>query len=83
MMVSGAKKQIDVSRLKADLAAASVELLSAHCAADRVRLQYSLQDVVTFGERRALRRAIASAEALHSFFSQIEAQINHEEGTNG
>jgi hypothetical protein len=83
MMVSGAKKQIDIARLKADLAAASVELLSAHCAADRVRLQYSLQDVVTFGERRALRRAIASAEALHSFFSQLEAQINHEEGTNG
>jgi hypothetical protein len=82
-MMSGTKKQVDIARLKADLAAASVELLSAHCAADRVRLQYSPQDVVTFGERRALRRAIASAEALHSFFSQIEAQINHEEGTNG
>ena len=82
-MMSGTKKQIDIARLKADLAAASVELLSAHCAADRVRLQYSTQDVVTFGGRRALRRAIASAEALHSFFSQIEAQINHEEGTNG
>jgi hypothetical protein len=82
-MVSGTKKQIDIARLKADLAAASVELLSAHCAADRVRLQYSPQDVVAFGERRALRRAIASAEALHSFFSQIEAQINHEESMNG
>jgi hypothetical protein len=82
-MVSGTKKQIDIARLKADLAAASIELLSAHCAADRVRLQYSPQDVVAFGERRALRRAIASAQALHSFFSQIEAQINHDESTNG
>jgi hypothetical protein len=82
-MMSGTKKQIDVARLKADLAAASVELLSAHCAADRVRLRYSPQDVVTFGERRALRRAIASAEALHRFFSQIEAHINNEEGANG
>lgn len=81
-MVSGAKKQIDIARLKADLAAASVELLSAHCAADRVRLQYSPQDIVAFGERRALQRAIASAEALHSFFSKIGAQINHEEGAN-
>ena len=52
MMVPGTKKQVDIARLKADLAAASVELLSAHCAADRVRLQYSTQDVVTFGERR-------------------------------
>ncbi len=83
MMVSGARKQIDVARLKADVAAASVEMLSAHCATDRVRLQYSPQDIVTFGERRALRRAIVSAEALHSFFSQIEAQINHEERANG
>ena len=79
-MVSGTKKQLDIARLKADLAAASVELLSAHCAADRVRLQYSPQDIVTFGERRALQRAISSAEALHRFFSQIGAQIKHEEG---
>jgi hypothetical protein len=80
-MVSGAKKQLDIARLKADLAAAGVELLSAHCAADRVRLQYSPQDIVAFGERRALQRAIASAEALHRFFSQIAAQIN-EAGAN-
>ena len=51
-MVPAVKKQIDVNRLKADLAAAAVELLSAHCAADRVRLQYSPQDIVAFGERR-------------------------------
>ena len=81
-MVSGSKKQIDIARLKADLAAASVELLSAHCAADLVRLQYSPQDIVAFGERRMLQRAIASAEALHSFFSQVQAQIDHEEGAN-
>jgi hypothetical protein len=81
-MVPATKKQVDCARLKADLAAAGVELLSAHCAADRVRLQYSPQDIVAFGERRVLDRAIASAQALHSFFSQIEAQINHEEGAN-
>jgi len=79
-MAPGTKKQIDIVRLKADLAAAAVELLSAHCAADRVRLQYSPKDIVAFGERPALKRAIASAEALHSFFSQIGSQIDHEEG---
>ncbi len=78
-MVPGVKKQTDIARLKADLAAASVELLSAHCAADRVRLQYSAQDIVTFGERRTLDRAIHSAEALHRFFSQIEEQIGRQE----
>jgi hypothetical protein len=73
--MSGARKQIDVARLKADVTAASVELLSAHCATDRVRLQYSPQDIVAYGERNSLRRAIASAEALYRFFSQIEAHI--------
>ena len=75
-MVPAVKKQIDITRLRADLAAASVELLSAHCAADRVRLQYSSQDIVAFGDPQALKRAIASAEALHNFFSQIAGQIN-------
>jgi hypothetical protein len=74
-MVPAVKKQIDVNRLRADLAAASVELLSAHCAADRVRLQYSSQDIVSFADPQALKRAIASAESLHNFFSQIAAEI--------
>jgi hypothetical protein len=83
-MVSATKKQVDVARLTADLSAAKVELLSAQCAADRVRLQYSVQDIVAFGERPALKRAIASAEALYRFFSQIETQLKDEEdASNG
>lgn len=81
-MESRTRRQIDISRLRADLAATAVEMLSAHCAADRVRLQYSPQDVVAFGERRALERSIASAEALHRFFSQVQAEINRTEDAN-
>jgi len=55
------KRQADIARLTADLRAAKVELLSAQCATDRLRLQYSLQDIVLFGERQTLDRAIASA----------------------
>lgn len=82
-MQFGSKNRIDVSRLKADLSAAAVELLSAHCAADRVRLQYSLHDIVSFGERNALKRAIASAEALCQFFSQIDAHLKNREDARG
>lgn len=82
-MQFGSKNRIDVSRLKADLSAAAVELLSAHCAADRVRLQYSLHDIVSFGERNALKRAIASAEALCHFFSQIDAHLKNREDARG
>jgi len=74
-MLFGTNKQTDVPRLKADLAAASVELLSAHCAMDRVRLQYSPQDIVAHGERAALKKAIAFAGALHEFFSQVDHHL--------
>jgi hypothetical protein len=77
-MVPAVKKQIDVNRLRADLAAASVELLSAQCAADRVRLQYSSQDIVAFGDPQALKRAIASAESVQNFFSQLAAEVQRQ-----
>ena len=78
----GADKPIDIARLKADLAAADVELLSAHCAMDRIRLHYSPQDIAAFGERNSLQRSIASAQAVHRFFSQIESQIGRQEDAN-
>ncbi|HEV2324511.1 MAG TPA: hypothetical protein VGS10_11230 [Terracidiphilus sp.] len=74
-MQFGTSKKIDVPRLQADLAAASVELLSAHCATDRIRLQYSPRDIVAHGERAALKKAIAYAHALHDFFSKIHRHI--------
>ena len=81
-MGPGVKKQIDVNRLRAEVSACAVEMLSAQCAADRVRLQYSAEDIVTFAEPQTLKRAIASAEAMHQFFSQIGAQMTHQEDGN-
>jgi hypothetical protein len=78
-MVPPVKKHIEVERLKNDLARAEVELLSAQCAAERVRLRYSPEDIVTFGERQALKRALASVQALPRFFSEIEAHIKPED----
>ena len=78
-MVPAVKKPIDAVRLRADLTAAKVELLSAQCAADRLRLQYSPQDIVAFGDRQILKRTLASVEALTRFFFQIEAQIKQED----
>jgi hypothetical protein len=79
-MVSAVSKQLDRKRLASDLAAAAVELLSAQCASDRIRMQYSPQDIVRFADAGMLKRAIASAEAVHRFFSQIADHMNHENG---
>ncbi|HZQ93722.1 MAG TPA: hypothetical protein VFA67_01855 [Candidatus Sulfotelmatobacter sp.] len=78
-MQSGSKNSLDITRLKNDVAAASIELLSAHCATDRIRLRYSLPDIAQFGERSDLRKAIASAGALCRFFSQLEAHVQRRE----
>jgi hypothetical protein len=69
------RKQLGIARLASDLRAAKIELLSAQCAADRLRMQYSVEDIVAFGERQALRGAIASAGALCRFFSSLESQL--------
>jgi hypothetical protein len=78
-MQSGTRKQVDVARLKADVAAAGVEILSAHCAADRVRLQYSPEEIVTFGERSTLKKTITSSHALYKFFTLLEVQLKRAE----
>ncbi|MGA2020137.1 MAG: hypothetical protein ABSH02_06065 [Candidatus Sulfotelmatobacter sp.] len=72
-------KQAGIARLASDLRAAKIELLSAQCATDRLRLQYSVEDIVSFGERHALKGAIASAGALCRFFSSLESQLNKAE----
>jgi hypothetical protein len=79
MLNDESKKQMGIARLTSDLRSAKVELLSAQCAADRLRLQYSIADIVSYGERRALKGAIASAGALYRFFASIEQQMKHTE----
>ncbi len=76
-MQSGSKKQVDVARLNADLSAAGIEILSAHCAADRVRLQYSPEEIAAFGEPNALRKAITSSLAIYRFFSTVELHLRN------
>ena len=75
------RRQAGISRLASDLRSAKIELLSAQCAADRLRLQYSVSDIVSFGERQALKGAIASAGALCRFFSSIEDKLKQAEKT--
>lgn len=72
-------KPAGIGRLISDLRAAKVELLSAQCAADRLRLQYSVADIVSFGEPQTLQGAIASASALCRFFASIQDQMKQAE----
>ncbi len=75
MSNDGSKKPADLARLTSDLRSAKIELLSAQCAADRLRLQYSTHEIVSFGERDSLKAAISSAIALCRFFATLDAQL--------
>src|SRR5260370_9542842 len=69
------KKQAQIARLMSDLRSAKLELLSAQAAAERLRFQYSVQDIVVFGERQTLKGAIASADAIFRFFASVAAGL--------
>ena len=83
MFSDAVEKQAQIARLSADLRTAKVELLSAQCAADRLRLRYSPQDIVSLGDRQTLELTIASVQALSHFFSQIEAHLDQTKESNG
>ena len=79
MLNEETSKPSSIARLMADLRSAKVELLSAQCAADRLRLHYSVADIVSFGEGQVLKGAIASASALCRFFGALEEQMKRAE----
>ncbi|HWF91061.1 MAG TPA: hypothetical protein VN684_02200 [Terriglobales bacterium] len=65
-----------IVQMNAKLQDAQVELLSAHCATERIRLRFSTEDIAQHGRRDVLRKAFGAATALHDFYSSIEEQIN-------
>ena len=68
--------RVAIVQMNADLRHAQLELLSAECATDRVRLRFSLEDVAHYGERDVLRKAVASATALHEYYSYLAQQVS-------
>ena len=69
------KDRAKIVRLTADLRTVEVELLSAMCAADRLRLHYSPEEIARFGERHVLDKAISAAHALSTYFAAIAKKM--------
>jgi hypothetical protein len=64
-----------IVQLNADLRSAQLDLLSAQCATDRLRLRFSPEHLARHGDRDLLRKAFSSATALHDFYRSIEKAI--------
>ncbi|HTR26508.1 MAG TPA: hypothetical protein VMI10_21230 [Terriglobales bacterium] len=59
------------AQLNAELRHAQLEMLSAQCATDRLRLRYSADDLARHGQSEILRKAWSSAHALFEYFDAV------------
>ena len=73
--------RVAIVKMNAELRHAQLELLSAECATDRLRLRFSPENVARHGERDILRKAVASATALKDYYSDI-ARLASEANTS-
>ncbi|MBZ5549820.1 MAG: hypothetical protein LAO22_17985 [Acidobacteriia bacterium] len=73
---SDREDRVAIVQMNAELRHAQLEMLSAECATDRLRLRFSPDDVARYGEQDVLRKAVASATALHDFYSYIARQVS-------
>jgi len=76
--------RVAIVQMNAELRHAQLELLSAQCATDRLRLRFSAEDIARHAQRDVLRRAVSSANALHDYYEYIAQQISQPDSlTNG
>jgi len=68
--------RVAIVQLNAELRHAQLELLSAQCATDRLRLRFSADDIARHAQRDVLRRALLSASALHDYYNYVAQQLS-------
>jgi hypothetical protein len=68
--------RVAIVQMNAELRHAQLELLSAECATDRLRLRFSAEDVASYGQRDVLLKAMASASALHDYYNHVSRQVS-------
>jgi len=72
---NGADDRVAIVQMNAELRHARLDLLSAQCATDRLRLRFSVEDLAQYGERDILRKAIGTALALSDYYLSIQKQL--------
>jgi hypothetical protein len=68
--------RVAIVQMNAELRHAQLEMLSAECATDRLRLRFSPEDVARYGERDIVRKVVKSATALHDYYGAIARRLS-------
>ena len=67
--------RVAIVQMNADLRHAQLDLLSAQCATDRLRLRFSVEDLARYGERDVLRKTIGAAVAIRDYYLSIQNEM--------
>ena len=70
-----ADDRVAIIQMNAELRHAQLDLLTAQCAADRLRLRFPVADIARFAEKDVLRKAIGSAVALSDYYLSIQNEL--------
>jgi hypothetical protein len=70
-------------QMNAELRHAQLEMLSAQCATDRLRLRYSADDLARHAQRDILRKVWSSANALFEYYNAIVNQLPDRHSVDG
>jgi hypothetical protein len=71
--------RVAIVQMNAELRNAQLEMLSAQCATDRLRLRFSGEDIARHAQRDVLRKVLSSATALHDYYTSIARQVPDED----
>ena len=75
--------RVAILQMNSELRNAQLEMLSAQCATDRLRMRYSVENVARHAQRDTLRKAWSAANALFEYYNSIArlmsgfGDINH------
>ena len=78
---SDSDRRLDAFKLDGDLRDAYVELLSAQCAVDRIKLRYMAEDVAEKGNSFVVNRSISAAMAICEYFSSVQKSLLPQAGS--
>jgi len=73
--------RVAIAQMNSELRHAQLDLLSAQCATDRLRLRFSVEDLARYGEREVLRKTIGTAVALHEYYLSLQNEMGLEAAT--
>src|SRR5579863_5375750 len=67
--------RLAIVQMNAELRHAQLELLTAQCTTNQLRLRFSTADLARYAQRDILRKAMDTASGLHDYYSSIQKQI--------